>query len=458
MILSRLRVLLATFVAVVAIFSSILSEQVSAQLVGYWNFDGHTVDLSGTGNDGELFGALYDDSVPSVIGSGQSLSFNVGSDHVLIPANTTLNSNAFTLSMFINDRGQTSGINRFTSREGDTFETGIDKVFGTNSLSYYPGPGGWRTSGVVPSLNTWQHVAYVSDGTTMTLYLDGAPVGTSGFTGAPAGFMHIGNRHNGVEGFNGLIDDVALFDKPLAGSVISQIANGSLNPLEVIIIPPPPPPVPSLVVTSNLTNWTLSTESADGGLAGTWDSNTAPALPSVSTFTLPVLPTDGATIPHVNNAAVGLSNTDGVVTGIQADNNMRFFRTTFELEPFQSIRAELQAAMDNGGQVYINGQLLATEVSFVVDNWGAPFPGLDIGEDGSVSSVVKFDTAASAFNGFVVGENEIIVALRNPSTEISPAGGFAFRMDLFTQPVPEPTGVVLAAFGLFVVAGMRRRK
>ena len=91
-----------------------------AGLVGYWPFDGDVSDQSGVANDGELVGGTFVDTVPAALGGGQALSFEDPTEHVLIPANSSLNSSVFTLTMFVNDQGQFSNINRFTSRASDT--------------------------------------------------------------------------------------------------------------------------------------------------------------------------------------------------------------------------------------------------------------------------------------------------------------------------------------------------
>lgn len=406
-----------------------------AQLVGYWPFNGNTSDLSGQENDGVLFGGAYENDIPAVLGVGQSLSLNGPpemNDHVAIAGNPSLDSNVFTLSMFVNDRGQASGINRLTSRAGDSFETGIDQVFGTNSYSYYPG---WVTTGAVPTLNTWEHVAYVADGTNMTVYVDGEIVpDPQPFSGSPFGEMYIGKRVNGEgEGFHGLIDDVALFSGVLSQSSIADLASGAATPLMVEVVPPPPPPpAPDVIVTSNAQTWTQSTEIVSGGPAGEWKLLDAVSPPDISTFTLTPAATAPAVIGHNHAAAAQLSDGNATVEGLVGDNAIHFYRTTFDLAPFESISGSLQWAADNGGVVFVNGQGIVIETSFLAENWTSPMPSIQFNEDGTTSDVIKFDAAAGEFEEWLVGENEIVVALRNPDDEVDPAGGFALRLELST--------------------------
>jgi hypothetical protein len=406
-----------------------IGSSARAELVGYWPFNGNSLDQSTLGNHGELFGGVYSNNVPAVLGAGQSLSFEDPFDHVFVDANESLNARTFTLSMFINDQGQFEGINRFTSRESDTFETGLDKVFGTDSISYYSPSAGWVRTGFVPEIDAWHHLAYVADGSEMTVYVDGElSFGPVAFAAAPAGFLHIGNRWNDVEGFFGMMDDVAMWSVPLPETSIAELASGAKSPLEIPIPEPPtPPPAPFLSVATNVDSWKQSTESTDGGLLGDWDWSGDPDPPSAATFTLDVLPTEPGVVGHINAAATFLD-----VQGLQADNDTHYYRTTFQLDRTSGVTAELQLAVDNGAQVYINGELVGIEASFVVENWSPPLPSLTFASDGSVEGT-KFDVVADSFSGWIQGENEIMLAVRNPFEETAPAGGFALRLDFFSD-------------------------
>ena len=221
-------------VVVGALLVPLLPTQViRAELVGYWNFDGNVDDQSGSGNDGELFDATYSNSVPPAIGRGQSLDFELDTDHVFIEnPDADLDSEEFTLMMFIYDRGQVGAMERLTSREGDTFETALNvhgPFGGVGEYSYYSGAGGgWQWGEEVPPSEEWQHVAYVAnaDDQTMRIYVDGELSWESidPWFVTPSGFMHIGNRWNDVEGFDGLIDDVALWDEVLDEDSIKAIS------------------------------------------------------------------------------------------------------------------------------------------------------------------------------------------------------------------------------------------
>ena len=135
--------------------------------------------------------------------------------------------------MFVFDRGQEGAMERLTSREGDTFETAINvhgPFSGMGEYSYYSSlGGGWQWAEEIPPLDDWQHVAYVADADNeeLNIYVDGELTWTTdgSWIVAPTGFMHVGNRHNNVEGFDGLMDDVALWDEVLSSEDIKTIAS-----------------------------------------------------------------------------------------------------------------------------------------------------------------------------------------------------------------------------------------
>lgn len=102
-------------------------------------------------------------------------------------------------------------------------------VDGGNGLSHY----WWAADLTVTDLSTnlldgkWHHVAATWDGTTRRLFLDGAAVGqdTPGVNAATADNFRIGSTNNG-EFFDGLLDDVAVFDTALTTTQVGDLAAG----------------------------------------------------------------------------------------------------------------------------------------------------------------------------------------------------------------------------------------
>lgn len=411
-------------------------------LVGYWTFDGDTLDHSNNGNDGVLLGgAGYSGDAPR---GGQSLSVGAEGEGVVISSPTSLDSGAFTLSYWIKDPGQIASNNRITSRGGNSFETAVGNSAG-RQLRYYPS---WTDTGGTSSPD-WTHVAYVYNDATVRTYVNGSLVHTRNDRNfAPAGDMGIGVRIAGGAGesFLGNIDDVAMWNAPLTASAIQALVSGHRSPDDFTVT----------TVTSDPAEWMLSTVRTSGGPAGTWTPSGAPP-PDASTFTLPASPSPvSGILAAAADLGVGTLLGDG---GAGQPTGVQYYRTTFDLAPFEDISANIVLAVDNGAQVFINGIEVARETSYLVENWARPYSSLTINADGSITNLSLFEPgAATSFTGWRIGRNELILALRNSDSEGLNAGGIAFRMDIVTS-VPEPGSIALLGLGglALAVLGWRRR-
>ncbi len=433
----------AVSMAVALGFSLMMCAPASGALVGYWPLDGNASDASGSGNNGTLNGgASFSANVPAAIAGGTSLSVDGDGDFVNVPADGSLNGGLFTLTYWANQDGavQNGNFERLTSRGGDTFETAVS---GDGSVSRFDGA--WVNTGHDLPGTGWQHIAWVGDGANLTLFVNGVQQHQTASGVNPSGLMNIGARHSGIEGFQGLIDDVALFNKPLPQAQVQQLADGT--PANLLN-----GPVTNTLVVSNTGDWQLSTESVDGGGLGTWTAG-ALTLPAIGTYTL--TPTTPA-VAGINNAVNGFIGMGA--QPLAADNNVHFYRTEFFLSEFTALTAELTLAVDNGAAVFINGVEIAREESFVVDNWQFPLPALTINPDGTISDVVKFDSNLATFGGFVPGLNEIVVAVRNPNSENNPAGGFGFKLLVSTDAVPAIPEPATASLLLLAGAAVLRRR
>jgi prepilin-type N-terminal cleavage/methylation domain-containing protein len=204
-------------------------------LVGYWNFEegagSSTVDQSGNGNAGVWSGSTpYYTSGRVGSYAGQ---FNGTDDVVTVSSSNTLNiTQAVTIAGWVYWRGMPdTAIHRIVDKNtknytlaiyGSNNATNPDKlIFAINNFTI----GAYATFPV--STNNWYYVVGTYDGTAARLYINGS------FNSQGAGIANIqtsalpltiGWAGTGIN-FNGLIDDVRIYNRALSAAEIQALYN-----------------------------------------------------------------------------------------------------------------------------------------------------------------------------------------------------------------------------------------
>ena len=238
MITKHCRFLVFALTTVVTLEWSVLSNQARAELVLWLNFDDNTEDQSGNENDGEILSdASFDTDVPAVLAGGKSLLLENGdleSNGVRVEGSADLTSETFTLAYWIKPTALqgNAGLERLTSRGGDAFETAIgdrNAVGGGDPLTLSYFAGSWETTEVTIEENEWSHVAWRNkDDGDLDLFVNGELEFTG--VGVPPdripeeAHLNIGTRHNEAEGFEGLMDELRLYDTALSDAEILALA------------------------------------------------------------------------------------------------------------------------------------------------------------------------------------------------------------------------------------------
>lgn len=226
-------------------------------LVSAWLFnDGTAKDLTGK-NDGIIHGAT------KAAGKyGSSLSFNGVDNYVEIPDSPSLHlPEGLTVAAWMNVKvgvdhgavcwkGEKIGWGpNFSWRVATTSDT--DMTWGRCPA----GIEGWfATNGVTPATNQWVHVALTSNApgaaTPMRCYVNGEDkTGVSGqtgmnekppylvFEGVPVE-IGVGRGHGGTVGndkfFNGLIDEVVIYDRGLTQNEIKELMGADLSTITAV--------------------------------------------------------------------------------------------------------------------------------------------------------------------------------------------------------------------------------
>jgi len=217
-------------------------------LIGYWQFDeraGTTVlDRSGHANHGLLINSSRSDGI-----YGRAVELKgIDDSHVSIPGSVSLNNltDQITVAAWVFPNVAPVGFKVIVSRQvgtvlhPDQFYLGFGPENGEMHYKWHLGTddGGTLREGDiysgVPDINRWIHLAGTYDGRTMRLFVDGIEIDNRSLTGnirVDNNPVTIGGEENGadlqvVDGeFEGLIDEVRIYDRALNASEIREIFN-----------------------------------------------------------------------------------------------------------------------------------------------------------------------------------------------------------------------------------------
>lgn len=187
------------------------NEEKTQGPVAYWKFDeGYgttTNDQTPNNNDGTITGATWKSEDQCI--SGKCLYFDGTDDAVSVNSTSSINPSVFTLSYWIKDLGQDAGFERITSKSNDSFETALAT---DGSLKYYY-PTGWNDTGYDLTKNNWTHLAFVYNGTTLTIYANGINIYSNSASITLSGNWRFGCRESGnVECAKIYLDDVKIYN------------------------------------------------------------------------------------------------------------------------------------------------------------------------------------------------------------------------------------------------------
>lgn len=219
----------------------VLLNDVTAGLVGHWKFDelsGTTVyDFSGNQNNGVL-GTTTRVSATSSCPISFCASFNGTSSSLTVPDNATLDiAGQFTLAAWVRwgqfknygiiaQKGTGADANvmnyGIVSSVGNQITGSISTATTSNSVSY--------TSASILSTNAWHHIAFVADGSTLTLYVDGVSRATQQQLIQPRANTNpflISSPYSSYS-FDGAIDDVRLYNRALNTNEINALAKSTV--------------------------------------------------------------------------------------------------------------------------------------------------------------------------------------------------------------------------------------
>ena len=220
--------LIAILLTIVLAPSSALATQ---DPIAAYSFDEGRGSIAGDffgDHDGTISGAIWDSSGKY----GAALDFDGTDDKVTIPDSAALDfTDAFTLEAWV--RPEATGTLKpviskvaLSGTRASGYRLSVEGTYGKpNGTVAADGTGAWVTGTAALPVNDWSHIALTSDGTTLRLYIDGeldatAPSLTARTTTGTD--LEIGASTILSQYFNGLIDEVRLYDEVLSVAEIER--------------------------------------------------------------------------------------------------------------------------------------------------------------------------------------------------------------------------------------------
>ena len=207
--------------------ASITPARAAGNLVGYWTLDdgiGATVaDSSGYGHPGVLTGGGWSAShAPTAFANSGSLSLNASSGQGINAPQVTTATDNLSMSIWANWAGA-NVLGQMLIYNGDSGPNGYGIYLQPNGeLGILNGGVAIASSSTFFKLTVgiWQNVVAMRDAGIWKLYVDGNPVALNGnpVPNPPAGHTSIGRSVTAGNTFNGLIDDVRIYDRVLTAS------------------------------------------------------------------------------------------------------------------------------------------------------------------------------------------------------------------------------------------------
>jgi len=208
-------------------------------LVSWWRAEGNGLDQVDGNNGTQAGDASFG---PGRVGAG--FAFDGNGDAIRVGNPTNLDLQNLTIEAWI--KRASSSVVSFGS-EGN----GVILSHGANGYVFYMDASGrlafskgYVDNRVAPTAITdtsWHHVAVTKSGTTVVFYIDGVafPVSTYGSVFLASANVAIGGHDDLGNSFNGIIDEIAIYNRGLNASEILGIYNALLS--GKCVTPPPAP-------------------------------------------------------------------------------------------------------------------------------------------------------------------------------------------------------------------------
>lgn len=234
-------------------------------LSAWYPFNGNAGDSSGNNNHGANNGATLTQDRNGV----SNAAYNFSSAHIQVatPSWTFSPTDSFSYSLWAYQTGGGCLLMSGSGTNGNFISilqsSTSNFQFGTNKQG-----SPWAWAATAPILNTWTHYVAVYEGSMMTLYQNGLPVGYGSFSQTNTNATNLPffiGKDIGTYTFNGALDDIAVYSRALSSSEVQNIYQECGNNLAA---------VPPVTLTERMGRTiSLVTRAKKAGSTFTWQIN-----------------------------------------------------------------------------------------------------------------------------------------------------------------------------------------
>ncbi len=202
-------------------------------LIAYYPFNGNASDESGNGYNGTVSGATLAADRFNQSGRAYNFVYNgVSSDKIQVPGTDALNfsTGGFALSAWVQFSGTAGAGNNYpiVSKHICSEQSGYILMLYNDKLTFWlAGAGGYNTLSTPDNYTDgkWHQVVGVYDGTTQYIYVDGVLKSSAALTYAVFNIANwaLGGYNGCNGGFNGKVDEIKIYGKPLDASEVQAM-------------------------------------------------------------------------------------------------------------------------------------------------------------------------------------------------------------------------------------------
>lgn len=299
-----------------------LAQIPTVGLVAYYPFTGNANDFSGNNLNGIVTGAIL--TTDRFGNANSAYSFNGSTDNISITTNSLLDfqtANKFSLSYWINPTSLSiSQLNVILSKQtgSGSSQDGWNSNIEINSNKYRIQNGTSSSSctfsaaSPIITSNLDYHIVQIYDNGTSSIYINGVLADQTSCTaliGGNSSNLLIGNAtwtNINTKGFTGKIDDIAIYNRVLTSTEVTQIYTGCIQPSQAST------PTGTTQLCVNPANSNYSTIGSTNATAYTWELLPSGAGTITGTTTTAIIDWNST---YTGTATIKVKGTNGTCIG-----------------------------------------------------------------------------------------------------------------------------------------------